>query len=769
MLFKKIPKSPKEIFIAATNAKHHNVINNVVVQTYITSPLLINGMKFDLRVYVLVLSVNPLKVYIYKDGLARFATEKYSNPSQSNVKNVKMHLTNYAINRKSKNFDREIGEGKGSKRYIADVFKEIASIKKYNITVDELWGKISDIVIKTLLTIQPMLSQSCSTCHNGLKVPTSPCFEILGFDILLDSKLKAWILEVNHSPSFTCDTILDFEIKRGVIINALRMIDFDNLIRSKLNKKIKQSNKDRSQLTSNASSVINNSSHNSNELPKIENKENVTHSLKKKDEKKERKNSYSGQYSISTLMDKNKMLAKDLQGIVLYSKMKGPHNLNSYSINNQNKMKKDTKEVKTKKRVIDNHVSNSIASEVYLGKPLAKIRKNKKVNNAANTNTTKKTDKNKNNEIKKENNKNKNENIKNTNKNDETNEINKENDSTINEKINEDDEDRNNNLDNKNRESVNEDENLDNENIFENHDFMSILKLKKEYTVEEVLKLQNIYEDENKGNYYKAYPCNDEERMKKYRCFTQLTSKSLNTNTITTKIRLEYLRKKREKEEEEERKRILWKKKVKQGYFIGRYKINKKDEVNIYERLYNKFNNTNRKTIKSSSSSSSSTTSYTSIANIKNLSLELDDYDNERLDSGASSVISLKRNNSTVLTLPNTLNRNLVENPTENSNKLFKINYPYNIKEKSSFNNFNDKKKNNIPIKNNLLFINGKQINNNDDDDDDDDNSYFKYVLMNEKISKEQDSIRCQSAPALRKQQSLSNFKAFDIVFENYN
>jgi len=556
---------------------------------------------------------------------------------------------------------------------------------------------------------------------------------------------------------------LDFEIKRGVIINALRMIDFDNLIRSKLNKKIKLNNKDKSHLTSNASSVSNNSSHDSNELPKIENKENITHSIKKKDENKERKNSYSGQYSISTLMDKNKMLAKDLQGIVLYSKMKGPHNLNSYSINNQNKMKK---EVKTKKRVIDNHVSNSLASEVYLGKPLTKIRKNKKIN----SNTTKKTDKNKNNENKKENNKNKNDDIKNVNKNDDTNEINKENNSTVNKKINEDDENKNKELDNKNKEPINEDENSKNENIFENHDFMSILKLKKEYTVDEVIKLQNIYEDENKGNYYKAYPCNDEEKMKKYKCFTQLTSKNLNTNTITTKIRLEYLRKKREKEEEEERKRILWKKKVKQGYFIGRYKINKKDEINIYERLYNKFNNTNnnniRKSIKSSSSSSSSTTSYTSIANIKNLSLELDDdVYNERLDSGSSSIISLKRNNNTVLTLPNTLNRNLVENLTENSNKLFKINYPYNIFEKSSFNNFNDKK-NNIPTKNNLLFINGKQINNNNDDDD---NSYFKYVLMNEKISKEQDSTRCQSAPSLRKQQSLSNFNAFDIVFENYN
>ncbi|ORX56069.1 TTL-domain-containing protein [Piromyces finnis] len=766
LLFKKIPKSPKDIFLTVTNAKHHNIINNVVVQTYIASPLLINGMKFDLRVYVLVLSANPLKIYIYKDGLARFATEKYSNPNQSNVKNVKMHLTNYAINKKSKNFDKEIGEGKGSKRYIADVFKEISSMKKYNITVDELWGKVSDVVIKTLVTIQPMLSQSCSTYHNGLKVSTSPCFEILGFDILLDSKLKAWILEVNHSPSFTCDTVLDFEIKRGVIINALRMIDFDNLLMNKLNKKIKCNSNEKGKRhstfsikkLSNENEVVD-----SNELPKIENTDNITQMKKKKDDVKERKNNYSGQYSISTLMDKNKSLVKDLNGIVLYSKLKGPHNLNSYSINNQSKKKKNNKETKTKKRVIDNHISNSLASEVYLGKPLPKIGKNKKNSNS----NIKKNVKNNDND-KKEKEYKENRDINNI-------EIDKI------ENVNEDRDDYNNN-DTKNGETLNNDdtknsepinnndennENLKkNTDIFKEHDFMYIIKTKKEFTTDEILKFQNIYENENKGNYYRAYPCDNEGQMKKYKSFIQVTSKTLNTNTLATKIRLEYLRKKKEKEEEEERKRILWKKKVKQGYFIGRYKINKKDENNLYEKfkgsLYNKINNI--KKINSSDSLSSST-SYTSIANIKNLSFDINNCEYESLDS---NITPTKKNTNVISTFSSnqTLNKILGEKPLNNSNNLFKINFPFEITS-SSFSNFKDIKSN-LSNRNKQLFINGKQINfeNNNNDDD---NTYFKYVLINEKISKDNDSLRCQSAPSLRKEQSLSGLKTYDIVFENYN
>jgi tubulin polyglutamylase TTLL6/13 len=49
----------------------------------------------------------------------------------------------------------------------------------------------------------------------------SPCFEILGFDVLIDEKLKPWLVEVNHAPSFSTDTPLDFKIKKDVIADTL--------------------------------------------------------------------------------------------------------------------------------------------------------------------------------------------------------------------------------------------------------------------------------------------------------------------------------------------------------------------------------------------------------------------------------------------------------------------------------------------------------------------------------------------------------------------
>jgi tubulin polyglutamylase TTLL6/13 len=60
------------------------------------------------------------------------------------------------------------------------------------------------------------------------------CFEILGFDVILDSHLRPWLLEINHTPSFTTDTPLDSLIKKNCIRDALVLMNLNNKSRNEI-------------------------------------------------------------------------------------------------------------------------------------------------------------------------------------------------------------------------------------------------------------------------------------------------------------------------------------------------------------------------------------------------------------------------------------------------------------------------------------------------------------------------------------------------------
>lgn len=78
----------------------------VVVQRYLDKPLLLDEVKFDLRIYVAVFGVEEMSAYICDEGLARFCTSKYEAPTRSNFKKAFMHLTNYSINKMSEEYVR---------------------------------------------------------------------------------------------------------------------------------------------------------------------------------------------------------------------------------------------------------------------------------------------------------------------------------------------------------------------------------------------------------------------------------------------------------------------------------------------------------------------------------------------------------------------------------------------------------------------------------------------------------------------------------------
>lgn len=140
-----------------------------------------------------------------------------------------MHLTNYSLNKHSRTFCYDEG-GCGSKRKFSTLNK-ILSGEGYN--VEELWSNIDDIIIKTILSAYPMLKHNYSASFPNHDI-IQACFEILGFDILIDHKLRPYILEVNHSPSFHTSDVIDKDVKEALINDTLVLLNISNTIKRRV-------------------------------------------------------------------------------------------------------------------------------------------------------------------------------------------------------------------------------------------------------------------------------------------------------------------------------------------------------------------------------------------------------------------------------------------------------------------------------------------------------------------------------------------------------
>lgn len=248
-----------------------NAKDNFVVERYIHSPYLIDARKFDLRLYVVVTSFEPLKVYIHGEGLIRLASCEYSTASGS-FGDRYSHLTNYSINKNhaaGSASSAGVGAGStpvGSGRAAAGAGASVPSTPTaadHDHTVGEsqshsdgetevegsekegggelgiklrlaelgprmgigeeeqgtLWAKIDDLVIKTFISIE---SKVCVAMRTHCPLPEA-CFELFGFDVLIDTELNPWLMEVNFAPSLAADTPLDFEVKSAVLADTFTL------------------------------------------------------------------------------------------------------------------------------------------------------------------------------------------------------------------------------------------------------------------------------------------------------------------------------------------------------------------------------------------------------------------------------------------------------------------------------------------------------------------------------------------------------------------
>ena len=143
-----------------------------VIQEYINNPLLLDGLKFDLRLYVLVASFDPMEAYVSNTGLVRFCTIPYKAPNIDNLKNDYMHLTNYAINKNNESYSIETG--KSTLSHTLGLLRQ-----HYSIDDGSFWIDIKNIVAKTLIAVLPRLRTEARSfmLEKQLKGPLH-CFQV---------------------------------------------------------------------------------------------------------------------------------------------------------------------------------------------------------------------------------------------------------------------------------------------------------------------------------------------------------------------------------------------------------------------------------------------------------------------------------------------------------------------------------------------------------------------------------------------------------------
>lgn len=86
--------------------------------------------------------------------------------------------------------------------------------------MDLFWSRIYDVILKSFISAE----NSIYTLTKKTCIHRTNCFELFGYDIMIDSDLKPWLIEVNLSPSLACDSQLDHQIKATLVADTFNLL-----------------------------------------------------------------------------------------------------------------------------------------------------------------------------------------------------------------------------------------------------------------------------------------------------------------------------------------------------------------------------------------------------------------------------------------------------------------------------------------------------------------------------------------------------------------
>ncbi len=183
-------------------------LREIVVQKYIENPLLIDGRKFDIRAYMIVVCMKPYLV-LYQPGYVRMSLNAYT--TENFAKDKITHLTNNSVQKNHPDYknlkEKSIISIDSLVENIITMGK-IQSKEEYSVKVDK---KIQEIMRLIFTVIRDKLDRKFG------------CFELFGFDFLLDDNLNPYLIEINTNPALYTDTQVQKDLLPKLVEDIVKM------------------------------------------------------------------------------------------------------------------------------------------------------------------------------------------------------------------------------------------------------------------------------------------------------------------------------------------------------------------------------------------------------------------------------------------------------------------------------------------------------------------------------------------------------------------
>jgi hypothetical protein len=182
-----------------------------IVQRYLENPLLVNGYKFDLRVYLLIASNSPNYMAFFHSGYCRMTVKKY-DPSDAAIDDVSVHLTNNSIQKNDPEFEKMREFSIQSPSAVADLLRAEGLTSSADYIMNDLDHQVKQCMVDVVKAAIPKMQRK------------SGFFDLLGLDFMLDTENKLYLIEANTNPTLAQANSTLAALLPGVVDGAIDIV-----------------------------------------------------------------------------------------------------------------------------------------------------------------------------------------------------------------------------------------------------------------------------------------------------------------------------------------------------------------------------------------------------------------------------------------------------------------------------------------------------------------------------------------------------------------